>query len=90
MLTSGGLLGKLAACRVDELPSWAQAFLFRDREPARDVKYLVTFRHFGRLPARVREGYLAGRLALLPFPGSLVFWGVERARRVFPEYPLAL
>jgi hypothetical protein len=29
-------------------------------------------------------------LVLLPFPGSLVFWGVERARRVFSEHPLAL
>jgi hypothetical protein len=54
------------------------------------VKYLLTFRQFGRLPAPVRNGYLGGRLALLPFPGSLVFWGVERARRVFSEFPLAL
>jgi hypothetical protein len=73
-----------------ELPSCAKAFLFRDDEPASDLKYLLTFRHFGRLPAPVRQGYLGGRLALLPFPGSLVFWGVERARRVVSKYPLAL
>jgi hypothetical protein len=72
------------------LPSWAKPFLFRDDEPARGVRYVLTFRPFGRLPAQVREGYLGGRLALLPFPGSLVFWGVERARRVFSEHPLAL
>jgi hypothetical protein len=73
-----------------ELPSWVMPFLYRDDEPARAVKYLVTFRQFGRLPAPAREGYLAGRLALLPFPGSLVFWGVERARLLHRRLPLAL
>ena len=73
-----------------ELPSWASSFLFRDDEPSEAVKYLLTFRQFGRLPASVREGYLRGRLALLPFPGSLVFWGVERARQVYRRLPLAL
>src|SRR5204863_5039070 len=54
------------------------------------VKYVLTFRPFGRLPAPLREGYLRGRLVLLPFPGSLVFWGVERARRLYRQLPLAL
>jgi hypothetical protein len=74
----------------DDLPSWAKSFLFRDDEPGKAVKYLVTFRQFGRLPAAVREAYLGGRLALLPFPGSLVFWGVERARHLHRQLPLAL
>src|SRR5262249_41137171 len=73
-----------------ELPWWAKPLLFRDDEPVKEVKYLVTFRQFGRLPASVREAFLGGRLALLPFPGSLVFWGVERARRIFPHLPLGL
>jgi hypothetical protein len=73
-----------------DLPSWARPFLFRDGEPSKAVRYLVTFRPFGRLPAPVRKGYLGGRLALLPFPGSLVFWGVQRARQVFSQLPLAL
>jgi hypothetical protein len=73
-----------------ELPSWAKSFVLRDDEPARALKYLVTFRHFGRLPAPVRQGYLGGRVVLLPFPGGLVFWGVDRARRAFSDYPLAL
>jgi hypothetical protein len=84
-----------AAWSEGDLPSWATAFLLRDDEAAngvnaRGVKYLVTFRAFGRLPEAVRKGYADGRLALLPFPGSLVFWGVERARRVFSASPLAL
>jgi hypothetical protein len=73
-----------------ELPSWAKPLMLQDDDPVNDVKYLVTFRQFGRLPAAVREGYLGGRVALLPFPGSLVFWGVERARRIFPRMPLGL
>src|SRR3954447_24134608 len=73
-----------------ELPSWVKPFLHRDDEPATAVRYLVTFRQFGRLPAPVREGYLGGRLALLPFPGSLVFWGVGWARRGYAQLPLAL
>src|SRR4029077_6289698 len=70
--------------------SWTRPFQYRDDEPGKAVKYVVTFRPFGRLPAPVREGYLAGRLALLPFPGSLAFWGVERAHRLHAELPLAL
>jgi hypothetical protein len=73
-----------------KLPSWAREFVFRDDEPIKGVKYLLTFRAFGRLPAPVRKGYLGGRLSLLPFPGSLVFWGVERSRRGYPRLPLAL
>jgi hypothetical protein len=73
-----------------DLPSWTKAFLYHDDEPVGGVKYLVTFRQFGRLPAAVREGYLGGRLALLPFPGSLVFWGVDWARRAYEQLPLAL
>lgn len=73
-----------------EMPSWAKLFSFRDDEPSKAVKYVVTFRQFDRLPVPVRESYLGGRLALLPFPGSLVFWGVERARLAFPQLPLAL
>jgi hypothetical protein len=72
------------------LPSWAKALLFRDNESAEAVRYLVTFRQFGRLPASVREGYHRGQLALLPFPGSLVFWGVQWARRLYRQLPLAL
>src|SRR4029079_19740523 len=65
-------------------------FVLRAGERMDAVKYVVTFRKFGRLPASVRDGYLAGRVALLPFPGSLVFWGVGRARQIYPQLPLGL
>jgi hypothetical protein len=73
-----------------ELPSWAKPFVLHEGESANAVKYLLTFRKFGRLPQGVREGYIGGRLALLPFPGSLVFWGVARARELYRQLPLAL
>ena len=73
-----------------ELPSWTNPLLFRDDEPAKAVKYLVTFRQFGRLPVAVREGYLADRLALLPFPGSLVFWGAPHYRHLEQALPFAI
>jgi hypothetical protein len=73
-----------------DLPSWTSQFIFRDGETIGSIKYLLTFRKFGRLPASVREGYLGKRLSLMPFPGSLVFWGVERARLAHSQLPLAL
>ncbi len=74
---------------AETLPSWTAEFLLpeRSREPA---KYLLTFRPFGRLPATVRKAYLAGKLHLLPFPGSLTYWGVPGYRQLHRELPLAL
>src|SRR5262249_29480037 len=75
---------------AETLPSWVAKFVLPEqlsREPAR---YLLTFRPFGRLPAAVRKSYLAGRLHLLPFPGSLAYWGVPGYRQLYRELPLAL
>ena len=54
------------------------------------VRYLLTFRPFGSLPAAVRRAYLAGDLHLLPFPGSLVFWGAPPFCGWRRELPLAM
>jgi hypothetical protein len=56
--------------------TWTKAFLINDDSSFDGVRYLVTFRAFGLLPPVVREMYLSGRLNLIPFPGSLVFWGM--------------
>lgn len=71
------------------LPGWCQPYLLADHEPMEKVRYLLTFRPFGRLPADIRARYLAGDLALLPFPGSLVFWGMPTYLRLQTELPLA-
>jgi hypothetical protein len=54
------------------------------------VKYLLTFRPFGTLPQAVRKAYLAGHLHLLPFPGSLIFWGAPPFLKMQAEFPLAI
>ena len=75
---------------AETLPAWTAKFVLPER-PSRDAaRYLLTFRPFGRLPATVRTAYRAGRLHLLPFPGSLAPWGVSGYRHLHRELPLAL
>ncbi len=57
------------------LPSWTRALLLDGDGSAAELRYLLTFRPFGELPVAIRAGYLAGRIHLLPFPGSLAPWG---------------
>ncbi len=54
------------------------------------MKYLLTFRPFGRLPEAVQAAYLEGRLHLLPYPGSLIFWGAPPVAKLQAALPLAL
>jgi hypothetical protein len=72
------------------LPHWTRPLVLKPREPLRHVKYLLTFRPFGKLPAAVRKAYLAGDLHLLPFPGSLIFWGAPKYRKLRRELPFAM
>ena len=77
--------------KVDaELPSWIRPYLLNDENRLRGVRYLLTFRPFGSLPAAIRRAYLAGDLHLLPFPGSLVFWGAPPFLQLQRELPLAM
>jgi len=71
------------------LPSWAAAYCLAEGQPLREVKYLLTFRPFRDLPPGVRRKYLAGELHLLPFPGSLLFWGVPSYVRLQQQLPFA-
>ena len=89
-ILSGSGESILAMWRQDPLPSWTRPFLFNPRESLRGVKYLLTFRPFGVLPPAVRAAYLAGRLHLLPFPGSLIFWGAPPFLKLQRELRLAM
>jgi hypothetical protein len=73
----------------DLLPSWGSSFLWTPGTPLAGVKYLLSFEPFSQLPPEVREAYLAEKLHLLPFPGSLLFWGVPGYKRLQNEFPLA-
>jgi hypothetical protein len=74
----------------EPLPAWAEQYRLSERAAVTDVRYLLTFRPFARLPAAVRKAYLGGHLCLLPFPGSLAFWGVPGFRKLQAELPLAV
>ncbi len=69
------------------LPGWTAGLRWRKGE--RGVKYLLTFRPFGELPAGVQQAYVAGELHLLPFPGSLLFWGIPSYAQLREELPFA-
>jgi hypothetical protein len=74
--------------REGPLPRWTEKYRYsRGRG---NVRYLLTFKPFSRLPAPVRQAYLDGDLHLLPFPGSLVFWGIAAYRRLYEGLPLGL
>lgn len=77
------------AWRQEPLPSWTVPFLLGNRDSLKGVKYVLTFRPFGTLPQAVRKAYLDGRLHLLPFPGSLIFWGAPPFLKLQAEFPLA-
>ncbi|MGB8490809.1 MAG: M28 family peptidase [Bacteroidales bacterium] len=68
------------------VPDWIQSFVTDDDFQLAATKYLLTFEPFESLPPRIRELYLSCKLALIPFPGSLVFWGMpgyEKLSRAF-------
>jgi len=65
--------------KTEALPSWAKGYLIHDRDGMDTVHYLLTFRPFDQLPSPAKEKYLEGKLHMLPFPGSMVLWGI-------PEY----
>jgi hypothetical protein len=74
----------------EELPSWTEQFLLGERATAAGVKYLLTFRSFGKLPKAIRHAFLSDRLHMLPFPGSLIFWGQSLYHQLHEELPFAL
>jgi hypothetical protein len=66
-------------------PCWTKDFEIRSDSSFAGVKYLLTFKPFGQLPDEVRIKYLNGELCLLPFPGSLVFWGMQGYNKLKKE-----
>ncbi len=76
--------------RNARLPRWTRAFLVDPSDAFADIRYLLTFTPFGELPAAAREKYLAGKLALLPFPGSLAFWSMPIYQRRQEKLPMGL
>jgi hypothetical protein len=82
--------GGASAWPAEPLPSWTANYLLTEGQPLGGIRYLLTFRPFRDLPPAVRRKYLAGDLHLLPFPGSLIFWGLPGYLRLRKELPFAL
>jgi len=76
--------------REAPLPSALESLRLAADEPVGNLRYLLTFTPFALLPPAIQAAYLAGALHLLPFPGSLVFWGMARYRRLQQELPFAM
>ncbi len=57
-------------------PGWTSEFIWSRGMPLEGVEYLLNFDPFGSLPESVKKAYFAEELHLVPFPGSLLFWGI--------------
>ncbi|HUN51641.1 MAG TPA: M28 family peptidase [Candidatus Sulfotelmatobacter sp.] len=85
-----GADGAVPHWREEPLPRWTEPLRLADGEAVAAVRYLLTFRPFALLPAAIQQAYLTGSLCLLPFPGSLLFWGAAPYRKLAAELPFAL
>jgi len=70
-------------------PDWTSAFLWAPGMSLEGAKYLLSFAPFEKLPEMVKKAYFAEDLHLLPFPGSLLFWGVPGYLQMQREWPMA-
>ncbi len=73
----------------DDVPESLRSRVLDD-EPLDELGAIVTFVPFSRLPEGVRSAYLAGTLALLPSPASLIFFEHPRYRTLDRELPRAM
>ncbi len=78
----------LPSWKEEPLPKWTAPYRW-EKGPLRGVRYLLTFCPWKFLPAAVRKAYLAGKLNLLPFPGSLVFFAAPPYMELQRQLPLA-
>ena len=73
----------------DLRPRWTDSLIWTEGMSLKGIKYLLNFEPFGNLSETVRKAYLAGELHLLPFPGSLLFWGVPGYVQMQREFPMS-
>jgi hypothetical protein len=71
------------------MPNWTRRYIWPGKS-LDAVRYLFTFEPFAQLPHVARQSYLEGRIHILPFPGSLLFWGIDGYRQLARDLPFAL
>lgn len=88
-----GLIGDgfriLETKNLNSIPSWVKSYQVNDTDSFENIKFILSFRPFSLLPDIVKEKYLKGEIALLPFPGSLVFWGMDNYRKLQSDLPMS-
>lgn len=72
------------------IPAWVKSYLINDNDSFENAKFILSFRPFSLLPEIVRKKYLNGEIVLLPFPGSLVFWGMYNYQKLQADLPSAM
>jgi hypothetical protein len=70
------------------LPAWTKRFIEKDDSSFMNVRYLLSFRPFSQMSETLKSKYLSGSLSLIPFPGSLVFWGMPGYLRLKKDLPV--
>lgn len=80
---------RILSSNSSTLPGWAKNFKTENDSDFSGIKYLLTFIPFSKIPEELRRKYISGELALLPFPGSLVFWGMPGYNKLKKDHPLA-
>jgi hypothetical protein len=76
---------RILASEEEVMPGWTKDYTVSDTSSFTNVRYLLTFRPFKLLPDPIKVKYFEGSLSLLPFPGSLVFWGMPGYLRLKKE-----
>ncbi len=79
---------RILPAKESVLPGWTRKFIVNEDSSTENARYLLTFKPFSSLPERVRQQYLSGKLFLLPFPGSLVFWGMPGYMSLKKQHPV--
>jgi hypothetical protein len=68
--------------KTEILPSWTKEYLIDDGAETNNIKYILTFRPFNKLPDGIKQQYASGNLFLIPFPGNMVLWGFQEFIRL--------
>ncbi len=75
---------------VEDVYGDAKGFHAGVPKSLRGIRYVFTFEPYATLPDAVRAAYRAGDVHLIPFPGSMVFWGVAAYAELQHSLPHAI
>jgi hypothetical protein len=74
----------------EEIPSCLAPFVMSEKASLANIKIILTFRPFKYFPQTLKEVYLSGKISVVPFPGSLIFFGHTGYRALSKELDSAM